>query len=49
MHRQLELLPALVLALSLVPEMSFAASPWPLQLEMRVPFEPTAFPSEDRT
>jgi hypothetical protein len=24
-------------------------SPWPLPLEMRVPFEPTAFPSADRT
>ena len=23
-------------------------SPWPLQLEMRVPFEPTAFPSAGR-
>lgn len=26
-----------------------APSPWPLQLEMRVPFEPTAFPSAGRT
>jgi Peptidase family M23 len=26
-----------------------APSPWPLQLEMRVPFEPTAFPSGDHT
>ena len=25
------------------------SSPWPLQLEMRVPFEPTAFPSSGRT
>jgi hypothetical protein len=25
------------------------SSPWPLQLEMRVPFEPTAFPSAGRT
>ena len=24
-------------------------APWPVQLEVRVPFEPTAFPSEDRT
>ena len=24
-------------------------SPWPLPLELRVPFEPTAFPSADRT
>src|SRR5438876_124639 len=49
MHRQLKLLPAPLLALSLLPEMNFAASPWPLQLEMRVPFEPTTFPSEGRT
>src|SRR5580704_5698745 len=26
-----------------------AASTWPPQLEMRVPFEPTAFPSDGRT
>jgi len=26
-----------------------AASPWPLQLEMRVPFEPTTFPSAGRS
>ncbi len=26
-----------------------APSPWPLQLEMRVPFEPTAYPSAGRT
>jgi hypothetical protein len=26
-----------------------AASPFPLQLEMRAPFEPTAFPSAGRT
>jgi hypothetical protein len=33
----------------LLQEARSAAAPWPLQLEMRVPFEPTAFPSAGRT
>jgi hypothetical protein len=31
------------------PAPASGASPWPLQLEMRVPFQPTAFPSADGT
>jgi hypothetical protein len=34
---------------SITPPIVAAASAWPLQLEMRVPFEPTAFPSGGRT
>src|SRR3984957_19779181 len=43
---------ALVLALAgaaFTPALRAAASTWPLPLEMRVPFEPTAFPSDGRT
>src|ERR1700722_302778 len=43
---------ALVLALAgaaFTPALRAAASTWPLPLEMRVPFEPTAFPSAGRT
>ena len=39
---------ALVCAL-IVTRFVHAASTWPPQLEMRVPFEPTAFPSDGRT
>src|SRR6266404_3382275 len=38
----------LVCALILT-RLAHAASTWPPQLEMRVPFEPTAFPSDGRT
>jgi hypothetical protein len=34
---------------SITPAITAAASAWPLQLEMRVPFEPTAFRSDGRT
>jgi hypothetical protein len=38
----------LVCALILT-RVAHADSTWPPQLEMRVPFEPTAFPSDGRT
>ncbi len=38
------------LVCALIPtRLAHAASTWPPQLEMRVPFEPTAFPSDGRT
>jgi hypothetical protein len=42
------ILKGLVCALILTP-LANAASTWPLQLEMRVPFEPTAYPSAGRS
>lgn len=37
------------LGIGLLHQARSESSPWPLQLEMRVPFEPTAFPSAGRT
>jgi murein DD-endopeptidase MepM/ murein hydrolase activator NlpD len=39
----------MVALVSITPASAARASAWPLQLEMRVPFEPTAFPSDGRT
>jgi hypothetical protein len=37
------------LLLAIAPHLAALGSPFPLQLELRVPFEPTAFPSAGRT
>lgn len=40
---------SLCVGMGLLPEAHSETSPWPVQLEMRVPFEPTAFPSSGHT